>query len=113
MLAVLLAALAPTISHALSAQGRGLPWAEVCSAGSATPPGGKTLGDPASADEAGKPKHCGYCTLTASAPPPATTGAAPLLRLRSEAVRVAFAAAVPAAAWTSARPRAPPTSALL
>ena len=111
VLAVLMAALAPSISHALGAK-NGASWVEVCSTVGAKwvqPDGSSTDKAPASGDV--HPfEHCPYCSLHANAIaiPPAPLALAPTLAL-SHLVPSAFLAAPHTLhAWVSAQPRAPP-----
>lgn len=109
MLAILLASLAPTLSHAL-ASGSGSNWIEVC-----TIQGSKWV----AADEDGSERapasahtfdHCPYCSLHAP-----TLGLPPVAGLillpphRAHELPTAFLAAPRTLhAWVSAQPRAPP-----
>lgn len=111
ILAFMTAALAPSISHALSSGNR-LSWVEVC-----TPTGAKWVqaaGD--AADETPAPaavhplEHCPYCSLhfSALALPAASAATVPLL-VPTHDLPIAFLAAPRTLyAWVSAQPRAPP-----
>jgi hypothetical protein len=108
-LAVLLAALAPALSHAL-ASGTGAHWIEICTTqGSRWIQAGEdgTERTPASAHLL---EHCPYCTLHAPAlglPPVPVLVHLPLQL--DHAVPLAFLSAPRTLhAWVSAQPRAPP-----
>ena len=104
-LAVLLAALAPAISHAM-----GSSWVEVC-----TVQGSKWVpvddgGDAGQTDPAHALEHCPYCSLQlpALAVPPVTPQL-PLVVAPTDEFPLAFLAAPRTLhAWVSAQPRAPP-----
>jgi Protein of unknown function (DUF2946) len=108
VLAILMAALAPSISHALGAK-NGASWTEVCSTvGSkwVQPDGSSTDPAPASGD-AHLFEHCPYCSLHANAiaVPAAPVGWAQVPAL-SHPVPTAFLAAPRTLhAWVSAQPR--------
>lgn len=107
VLAVLLASLAPSLSHAL-APAAGSTWTEVC-----TVEGSKWVqaGDDGSAPSAAHVlDHCPYCSL--HTPTPGLPPAAPVVQLplaAAQAVPRAFLAAPRTLhAWVRAQPRAPP-----
>ena len=111
VLAILMAALAPSISHALGAK-NGASWIEVCTSVGAKwvqPDGSSTDQAPASGDV--HPfEHCPYCSLHANAIaiPAAPVGLSPALSL-SDLLPTAFLAAPRTLyAWVTAQPRAPP-----
>lgn len=126
LLAVLLAALAPSVSQALGfARGAGPSWVEVCSAEGAkwvpADAGAGASADDASADDgtshgpaaAHWMEHCPWCSLhqPALAVPPAPA-ALPLVNGLTEALPRAFLQAPRTLhAWASAQPRAPPLTA--
>lgn len=97
LLAVLAAALLPTLARAAAASAPA--WAEVCSAD-----GTRGLPDAAHALE-----HCPFCapSATPSLPPAAASGLA-LLPLAFARPATAPHAAAPAPAWRGAEARAPP-----
>ena len=102
LLAVVMAALAPAVSRALSAGAAGW-WAEVCSAaanGERQPaaPDGHVF------------DHCPYCALQAGAvaPPPATAGTATPPSLAFERPLVSQSPVRVESAWRGAPPRGPP-----
>jgi hypothetical protein len=107
--AILLAALAPSISMAIAQGSNGVsPWGEICSvtadAGTAS---GKAGSQPA--DIAGHLKHCPFCSLHAGAglpPDVATAVAAP----QGVALRPAlfYQSPRPLFSWAPAQSRAPP-----
>ena len=112
LLALLLAALAPSIAHALRhARGDTLPWSQLCSAS-----GGKRVvfesqrGEPGSTPHAHAFEQCGFCALHAQgwAPPPATG----MLAMRGD-LQATLPLAQPLSlqtrrTWLAAQPRAPP-----
>lgn len=111
VLAILMSALAPSISHALGTK-NGASWIEVCSTvGSKWLQPDRSSTDPAPASgSAHLFEHCPYCSLHANAiaVPAAPVGLAqaPVL---SHPVPTAFLAAPRTLhAWVSAQPRAPP-----
>jgi Protein of unknown function (DUF2946) len=113
VLALLMAALAPSISHALSA-GQGDTWTEICTAvGSRWVQADGPSSDPAPASgDVHALEHCPYCSLHANdlAIPAAPAAAAPALA-GPDLLPVAFLAAPRTLhAWLSAQPRAPPFS---
>ena len=112
VLAVLMAALAPSVSHALNAKS-GSPWVEICSA-----VGAKWVQpDDAPADEIPVPagmhalEHCPYCTphADALAIPAAPSAALASATPGDESPLALPAAPSPPRAWLNAPPRAPPT----
>lgn len=115
--AILLAALSPTVSHAMAAVRGGASWVEVCTA--TGPALVKVAGEPApaapakggSAPDLAHFDHCPFCSThagTAGLPPaaaalPVVTGAPTLPELFLRAPRPLFA-------WAAGQPRAPPTA---
>lgn len=109
VLAILLASLAPSLSHAL-ASSTGSNWVEIC-----TTQGSKWI----AAGEDGSERapasahvldHCPYCSLhapTLGLPPAGSLTQLPL-RLAHEVPRAFLAAPRTQHAWVSAQPRAPP-----
>jgi hypothetical protein len=110
VLAILMAALAPAISHALGTQGVAS-WTEVCTAqGSKWVQGDSDAADGSVPAAEHALEHCPYCSIHSS-----TIGipAAPLLDLAAADLAHATPSAFLAAphtlhAWLSAQPRAPP-----
>ena len=106
-----MAALAPSISQALSAQA-GPSWMDICSATDtrwAQPDG--AAGEPAPVTGGAHTfEHCPYCALQAHQPVlPSTALALPLAPSASHLLPSAFLAAPRTLhAWVSAQPRAPP-----
>lgn len=104
LLALLMAALAPSVSAALAAE-RGVGWLEICSAAERKAPGEVPDGAGTHLFE-----HCPYCSVHFPAPalPPAPQAFVPA----AEAVRDWPAAFLSAPrtlhAWSAAQPRAPP-----
>jgi len=108
ILAVGLAALAPTISHALQ-DAASTAWLEVCSVDAPALPAGTAGKAPVSAPMAVF-DHCPYCSLHAldGAPPPAPADL-PVLAITAGAVPpLSLAAPHALPVWRSAQPRAPP-----
>lgn len=108
-LAILLASLAPALSHAL-ASATGTNWIEICTTqGSKWIPAGED-GTERAPPSAHLLEHCPYCTLHAPAlglPPAAALVHLPLQL--SHPVPLAFLSAPRTLhAWVSAQPRAPP-----
>ena len=108
-MAVLLASLVPSLSHALGS-GAGASWVEIC-----TPQGAKWI----NADDDGSQRapamahvldHCPCCSLHTPALglPPAVSLAHLPLRLALEVPLAFLAAPRSLHAWVSAQPRAPP-----
>lgn len=109
-LAMLFAALAPSVSHAMSARS-GDAWTEICSAAGVmmikAPPG---LGDPADADRASHLEHCAFCAThpTDVAPIPGSVRSTPVLSVRDTYPPLYYQSPAPLAVWTHAPSRAPP-----
>jgi hypothetical protein len=108
--AILLAALAPSISHALAAKrNAGAPWNEICSVSDASKAGfGKTA--PAPADQLSHLKHCPFCSMHGG-----TTGLPPsehiaLIPASGDEIRPAryYQSPRPLFVWAAAQSRAPP-----
>lgn len=111
VLAVLMAALAPAISHALGSQGAAS-WVEVCSAqGSRWVQDDAQTGDPAPGVEHAL-EHCPCCSIHPDALglPPAPLQALPAPAPRHAVPQAFLAAPRTLHAWVSAQPRAPPRS---
>jgi Protein of unknown function (DUF2946) len=113
-LSVLLAALAPAVSHGLQARGNAQ-WAEVCTAaGSALVRVDATGGDQTAPPLPGSHllQHCPYCSLHAPdlALPPAPACALQAAAAGEEAVAPQPSVPPSAGLWARAQPRAPPRS---
>jgi hypothetical protein len=111
VLAILMAALAPSISHALESK-NGPSWVEICtSVGAKWVNAGGDAGDEAPSFPGAHPQeHCPYCSLhvNAIAIPAAPVAVFPVL-LPAGDFPIAFLAAPRTLhAWVSAQPRAPP-----
>lgn len=111
VLAILVAALAPSISHALAGK-NGTDWIEVCSAaGAKWINADDETGNKSPVPSGGHPfEDCAYCSLHAKAIaiPAAPTAAVPFFR-PGHGRPIAFLAAPRTLhAWVSAQPRAPP-----
>jgi hypothetical protein len=108
-LAILLASLAPALSHAL-ASATGTQWVEICTAqGSKWIKAGED-GSERSPASAHVLDHCPYCSLHAPTLglPPATPLARLPLRLSHKLPLAFLSAPRTLHAWVSAQPRAPP-----
>ena len=107
--AILMAALAPTLSHALASRGDA-GWVEVCTAEGSRWVQGSGPGEPAAPAGTHALDHCGYCTLHNDDPALPTAGQqAEAVPAAAHALPIAFLrAARTAHAWVSAQPRAPP-----
>lgn len=101
MLAVLFAALAPTVSHALAATTTGA-LAEMCSVG------GPTKKAPTNVMHG--MEHCSYCALPGAdaTPPPAISGFAVIVG-HDFYPPLFYTAPQPLHTWSAASPRGPPT----
>lgn len=112
VLAILMAALAPSISHALGTR-NAASWLEVCSAAGAkwVNAGGDTDDKSPVPSGAHPLEHCPYCSLHANAIAiPAKPAAAVPVLLPAHDLPTAFLAAPRTLhAWVSAQPRAPPS----
>lgn len=109
--AVLMAALAPAVSHALGA-GSSASWVQVCSAlGSKWVEPGSGAGDTSSVPGSGNLlEQCPYCALQAGAMAVGPVSAGPFtpLALGHESPVVRLAAPRPAHGWRTPQPRGPP-----
>lgn len=112
--AILMGALAPTITHALNSM-PGSAFLEVCTAiGSRLGwAGSGDGGAPASGVPADQMQHCPYCVLQAAAPalPPAPLQGLTLLPLAFQLPELFLAAPTTLHAWASIQARAPPRQA--
>lgn len=107
MLSILFSALAPTLSHAMTAPRQAASEMQIC-----TMAGMKTVMiDSAPADTAHFAKHCADCVLhTNAAFPPAANGFVfALPALPSAWPALYYQASAPLFPWTAASPRAPPS----
>ncbi len=111
LFAMLMAALAPTLSHAMRAGGSDA-WVEVCTALGAK---WVSADSPTQADESepasiGAMEHCPYCVLQAHASglPPAFDLTSPVTALQFAVPSLFLRAPRTLHAWTTAQPRAPP-----
>jgi hypothetical protein len=114
-LAILMSALAPSVSHALAlARGADIAWMEVCSVAGIklvkADAGAEKPGQPVSHEMLAQAGHCPFCSNHAAsfALPPA----APLPFLASASAgirpRLFYQSPRPLAIWTDAQSRAPP-----
>lgn len=105
--AMLFAALAPSMSYAMTAapaQG----WADICRA--SAPHAGAAPADAGHASDA-MGQHCSFCATHAGCcalPPPTAFGLLPLLAGRAVYPPLFYQAPRPLPAWTAAQSRAPP-----
>ena len=106
---MLFAALAPSMSYAMSATS-GDAWAEICSAAGITvikTPQGQ--GDPVDVDSASHLEHCAFCaTHPTDVMPIYGVSSTPVLSVRDTYPRLYYQSPSPLAAWTNAPSRAPP-----
>ncbi len=112
-LAILFAALAPSVSHAMAAS-RGDAWTEICSAaGIKLIKASDGQGDPAETPTASSHlEHCPFCATHPSTVSllPASGWSMPLLNGRDTHPSLFFQAPSPLAIWTLAQSRAPPAA---
>ncbi|HAT29329.1 MAG TPA: DUF2946 domain-containing protein [Janthinobacterium sp.] len=115
--AILLAALAPSISHAIAAgKNAGSGWIEICSAaGSKFVSADQTLNSASSTSSAPAEKslhfdHCPFCSTHGgpSAPPPAVALSVPAVSGKAILPSLYYQAPRPLHVWASAQSRAPP-----
>lgn len=116
-LAILMAALAPSVSHALAAvKGGNGGWIEVCSVVGAKLVKVGDKQNPASApatDKAIHSEHCPYC-FTHAGPaglPPSAIAILPFVNASYPLPSLFYQSSSPLFAWVSAQPRAPPATA--
>ncbi len=109
--AILFAALAPSISHAMAAS-RGDAWTEICSAaGIKLVAVADGQGDPADVrSPTSHLEHCPFCATDACSVSllPGSAWSMPLLKGRDTHPSLFFQASSPLAIWTLAQSRAPP-----
>lgn len=100
-------ALAPTVSHALSAQKASNPWTEVCSAAAPGAAGTPSQPGPGGAMHL---EHCAMCCLAAQpmGMPPTPVAAVPVPEGAAFVAVRFLTAAHMLFAWASAQARAPP-----
>ena len=108
-LAILLASLAPSLSHAL-ASATGTDWIEICTTQGARWVDAGEDGSERAPASAHVLDHCPYCSIHAPALglPPASDSAYQPSRLAHEVPLAFLAAPRTLHAWVSAQPRAPP-----
>lgn len=109
LLAIVMAALAPTVSRALGPDAAAA-WVEICTAQGSRWVAAADQGDAGSSDAGHAGEHCPYCSLhlPVLGTPPAATPVLVLPAL-AHAVPAAFLAAPRTLhAWVVAQPRAPP-----
>ncbi len=116
MLALVLGALAPTVTQAMMASGDRADWVEVCSVSGMVwvKVGAEDRGDlpPASGTPTGDaPQHCAWCTLQAGVAglPEAQVGF-PLPVCRSDFTPGFYLAPMAASAWMPVHSRGPPSA---
>lgn len=107
ILALLFSAIAPAVSHAMSAAS-GVPGLEMCTIDGVKPPPAKSLSDAIlHAFE-----HCPYCAAHATPPalPPPSAWHFPLQRAQPIFPALYYYSPSPLFAWSTANPRAPPAA---
>lgn len=113
ILAVLMAALAPAVSHALGTRSASS-WVEICTAQGATwvQPAALADDDSSAPAAAHTLDHCPYCSIHADTigVPPASSGHLPDTALAHAPPAAFLAAPRTLHAWRSAQPRGPPFS---
>lgn len=124
-LAVLMSALAPTVSHALAAKARGASWSDICTAGighnaghdkdhsSANRANNGTRPDTGSGSGSGMDMNdCGYCVPHAgSAGPPRTAVFfLPAITVPFAHPALFYQSPAPLFIWSAAQSRAPPSA---
>jgi hypothetical protein len=109
--AILLAALAPTISHAANAAKGGMSWIEICTTG------GSALIQVPQDQAAGKPaqqsvhlEHCPFCSTHGGhlGLPPANVASLPVAQGQALVPELFHRAPRPLFVWAAGQPRAPP-----
>lgn len=112
--AILFAALAPSISHAVSAS-RGEVWAEICGVGGAkfVNPAGDPSGSGPATQKSAQPEHCPFCATHAAsfALPPGAAPALALIDTQDTHPVLFLQSARPLSIWIAAQSRAPPAHA--
>ena len=113
-IAILLATLAPAISHAIAPQGGSVPvWSEICTAGGLVAVDAAHLApDDSSSPEQQNPHFdkCPYCRLQADVPGLPPSAATPTFAIEDGDFHpfLFYQSPSPSFAWTSGYPRAPP-----
>lgn len=111
VVAVLMAALAPAVSHALASRGD-VRWTEVCTAEGSRRVQGAPAGKPEPQSGSQTPDPCGFCTLHADlAAPPGADGLAEPVPAGQALPIASLGATRVDPARGDAQPRAPPASA--
>ncbi len=107
ILAILLNAFAPAVSHAL-AVGTDAPWLEVCGDSAAA---ARNPGDQPVPQKAASQQHCPYCAPHGAsfAAPPAAVALAPLAVAGTDPIGDHAVATQARSPWRSAHSRAPPS----
>lgn len=110
MCAILLAALAPSISHALAAaDGKSSFWMEICSVNGMKLVKADGVPSHAPAKHATNGEHCPFCAPGhVAALPPSASFVLPALDGRATRPTLFYHAPRPLFVWTSAQSRAPP-----
>ena len=113
MFAILLAALAPTVSHAMAAAKGGASWMEICtSAGPAMiqVADDQAPGVPADGNQGAHLEHCAFCLTHAGsfALPAAALPALPVAIASDSPPLLFHRAPRPLFVWAAGQPRAPP-----
>ena len=112
--AILLAALAPSISHAMAAVNGGKSWIEVCTASGTTlvqVAADQAPGKSAPAEKSVHLEHCPFCAPQAAyGPAPAALAALPAAVGSEVLPELYYRAPRPLFAWAASQPRAPPAA---
>jgi hypothetical protein len=114
-LAILMSALAPSVSHAMAlARGSDIAWMEVCSVAGTklvkADISGKKADAPATHDTLGQAGHCPFCSTHGAsfALPPAASPAFQLTESTRMRPLLFYQSPQPLPIWTDAQTRAPP-----
>jgi hypothetical protein len=111
MFAILLAALAPSVSHALATRdGKTSSWMEICSATGTKLVKADKASSPAPAKKFACPEHCPFCSFHGNAAdlPISSDFTLPVLSASSARPALFYHSSRPLFVWASAQSRAPP-----
>ncbi|MFC5474738.1 DUF2946 domain-containing protein [Paraherbaspirillum soli] len=111
--AILLASLAPSISHAIAAAQGGTPWIEICTTGGnkfVPAADGQDPSSPTPAEHGIHLEHCPFCFTHGGSLglPPADALTVPAVSGTSLLPSLFYQSSHPLFAWSAAQPRAPP-----
>lgn len=109
-LAILFAAVAPSIAHAVASAGGGAVWAEICTSKGIRLVQLDADADPAGTSQPTHVKHCVFCNTGAdsAAPPPAFDLLLPVLAGAGRMPPLFYQSPHPLFLWAPAQSRAPP-----